>query len=105
MEKDLVPYIPYFLESLLLTLNKNVISMYDEAVYSNYLSHPNFLIRHGTKGKIEKIMRRSKSVFAWNPIVEEYACRFNDNVTAVTTGIDMKRYVAKSDYTIENPAD
>ncbi len=95
LEKDLIPNLPFALEHLLFRLNRRVVVMYDESTHANYAAHPNRFVQRATSGKIERIMRAAAHVVAWNPEVEEFARRLNPNVTVVSTGIDMKRYVRK----------
>jgi glycosyltransferase involved in cell wall biosynthesis len=100
LEKELIPFLPYALETVLFRQNKKVISMYDEATHSYYQQHRNPLVRWLTSQKIERIIVNSAHVVVWNPVMRDFARARNRNVSEVTTGIDMRRYQQKKDYAI-----
>lgn len=100
LEKDLIPYFPYFIEHFLFSAKKKVIMMLDEPTYTFYNTHPNKLLRTLAKNKIERIMKKSSHIIAWNQDVEKYAHTQNRYVTAVNTGIDLDRYQTKTSYEV-----
>jgi len=102
LEKDIIPYLPYALESLLFALNRRVIVMYDERTDVFYTKHKNAWVRKLTASKIDKIIRKASHVIVWNTVVLEYAQENNRSVTEFSTGIDMVRYRVKKTYTISN---
>lgn len=102
LEKDVVPYAPFFFDGLLFCAKVPVIVQYDEPTYSFYGTARNPVIRSITKDKVERIMRRAAHVVAWNEDVRDYASALNRNVTLVSTGIDMVRYQEKETYAAVN---
>lgn len=102
LEKDVVPFMPSGLEQLLFARNRNVVVMYDEAVYDYYRLHRNKWLRRITQGKIEYLMRHSSQVIAWNSEVADYARGHNPNVTEVRLGIDLQRYKRRDNFEIRD---
>lgn len=98
LEKDVLPYLPDWLERLLFAINPRVVVMYDEPLYAYYQTHPNTLVRRATRGKVDFIMRRAAYVVAWNDSVRDYALNLNAHVARVSTGIDLARYLSKTHY-------
>jgi glycosyltransferase involved in cell wall biosynthesis len=97
LEKELLPYFPFGLESLLRRNQPRVITLYDDAVYVGYQRHPWALIRLLCREKIQHVMQISSRVIVWNKYLADYAARFNPHVTIVNSGVDLRRYRLKSD--------
>ncbi len=97
LEKDLINSLPYALEWLLFALNPRVIVQFDEATHAGYRQRGWFTDQL-TRGKIRRIIQRAAHVVVWNDVMRDYAKILNPNVTVVSTGLDLARYVPKSDY-------
>ncbi len=97
LEKELLPYFPFGLESLLRRNQPRLITLYDDAVYVGYQRHPWALIRLLCREKIQHVMQISSRVIVWNKYLADYAARFNPHVTIVNSGVDLRRYRLKSD--------
>jgi len=94
IEKELFPHIPPVFEHLLHSINKNIVTDYDDAIFVNYQN--NFLL----KSKIPTVIRLSKMVNVGNQYLANYARKFNPNVNIVPTVVDLNKYKAKVSYEI-----
>ena len=97
LEKDLINSLPYALEWLLFALNPRVIVQYDEATHTGYQQRGWFIDRL-TRGKIRRIVQRAAHVIVWNDVMRKFAEELNPNITIVSTGFDLERYVPKTVY-------
>jgi glycosyltransferase involved in cell wall biosynthesis len=104
LEKELLPYFPYGAEKLLKTRRAKLVTLFDDAVYAYYASHPNRLVRLLSYRKIERIINLSDHIIVWNAHLGEYARQLNPHVTVVNTGVDLRRYRLK-DYTTSQGRD
>jgi len=100
-EKELLPYFPYGLESILERLKPRMVSLYDDAVHIGYQRHPSAVVRLMGRNKIERIMRLSAHVIVWNQYLADYARQFNSNVTIINSGVDLRRYRLKTEHDCE----
>jgi glycosyltransferase involved in cell wall biosynthesis len=91
-DKELIPYLPYGLEAVLVRHQQNCVALYDEATYLYYRHHPSPLVRALTRGKIERILRTVKHVIVWNELLAQYVSQFNPCVSIVNPAIDLRRY-------------
>jgi len=94
IEKELFPYMPALFEHLLHSINKNIVTDYDDAIFANYQN--NLLL----KSKIPTVMKLSKAVNVGNRYLADYARSFNQNVSIIPTAVDLSKYVVKDTYEI-----
>jgi len=71
IEKELFPYVPFFLENLFLK-SKYIVDI-DDAIHIQYQSSDNFLVRFFLGDKIKKIIANSSSVIAGSNSLVAYA--------------------------------
>lgn len=104
LEKEIIPYLPYGLERFLNRHRTKLVTFFDDATHAYYQSHPNFIVRLFCSNKIERIINLSDHVVVWNKYLGAYAGQFNTQVTAVNTGVDIRRYRLK-DYKVHKNED
>lgn len=90
IEKEALPYIPFWLENILLP--RKYILDYDDAVFENYLNSKNGIVKYLFGDKISKLMRNAKTVVTGSPYLTNYAKIYNDVVVEIPTSINWERY-------------
>lgn len=92
IEKEALPYIPYFIERILLNKRKYIVD-YDDAVFHNYDNNNRLLVRLILGSKIGKVMRNANAVIVGNDYLKDYAEKHSaKNIVYIPTVIDEKRY-------------
>ncbi len=97
LEKELLPYFPFGLETLLKARQPKLVSLYDDAVHAHYALNPSPLVRWLCRDKIRRVIAISHHVIVWNDYLAEYARQYNLNVSVMNTGIDLRRYRVKTE--------
>lgn len=96
IEKELFPFLPSYGEWILEKSGKGYVVDYDDAVFHNYDSHPNVLVRKWMGDKIAWVMRHSKLVCAGNTYLKEYALLAEaKQVEILPTVVDINKYPQK----------
>lgn len=95
IEKELFPYIPFFLEKFILMLIGDFILDYDDATFHSYDQHKNRVVRYLLRSKIPNIMSKAQKVVCGNEYLARFASQFNPNVVIVPTVLDTKDYDIK----------
>jgi glycosyltransferase involved in cell wall biosynthesis len=92
VEKELLPWIPEFLEKSLL-MGKSYVLDFDDAIYHTYDQHPNPLVRRLIGGKIQRLMRDAALVVVGNEYLAKQAREAGAmRVEEVPSVIDLNRY-------------
>ncbi len=73
VEKELFPYLPYFVENIFLKKSITYIVDYDDAIFDNYDSSRNGIFNSIFNLKIAKIMRNASVVIVGNKYLKNYA--------------------------------
>lgn len=93
IEKDPLPWLPAWFESLLLPPGSRYVVDYDDAVFHAYDLHRSGLVRRTLGGKHMSLMRGSALVVAGNTYLAEYAVRAGAAcVKVLPTTVDLERY-------------
>jgi glycosyltransferase involved in cell wall biosynthesis len=93
VEKEVFPYLPYWIERLLLPRSLPYVVDYDDAVFHNYDLSSNLLIRLFLGKKIDKVMSNAAVVVCGNDYLAQRAvCAGAVKVEVVPTVIDITRY-------------
>jgi glycosyltransferase involved in cell wall biosynthesis len=92
IEKELIPYFPSVIETILKWQGVKFILDYDDAVFHNYDQNSNPLIRFILKNKIPVIIKKADYVVAGSAYLREFALKFNKNVIKIPTVIDIEVY-------------
>jgi glycosyltransferase involved in cell wall biosynthesis len=93
IEYEAFPWVPYWMESMLLSSSVPFVLDYDDAIFHRYDMHGSALVRAALGNKIDLLMRRSTMVIAGN---EYLAGRARESgarrVEIVPTVIDLDKY-------------
>jgi glycosyltransferase involved in cell wall biosynthesis len=93
IEKEALPWIPWFIEGSLLPKNVPIVTDYDDAVFHRYDMHKRKLIRTMLSSKIKKIMKNSSLVISGNSYLNSYAINAGAKKTfIVPTVVDLNTY-------------
>ncbi len=93
IEKELFPWLPAWVEQLLVLGKIPYVVDYDDAIFHRYDLHGNPLVRVSLGKKIDMIMRRAALVIAGNEYLAERARRSGaQRVEVIPTVIDLERY-------------
>lgn len=96
IEAELFPYLPAVFERLLKLFGIKYIVDYDDAIFHNYDSHPNAVIRFLLKNKIDVVMKKSETVIAGNSYLASKAEKAGaKKIVIIPTVIDTSRYKMK----------
>ncbi len=97
MEKELLPWIPAWIELALLPTDVPVVVDYDDAVFHRYDRHPSALVRRILGRKIDALMRRASLVVVGNDYLAERAKAAGArHVEFLPTVVDAERYTVES---------
>ncbi len=93
IEKEALPWLPYWMEGLLLRNNVKYVLDYDDAVFHRYDDHPYSLFRFAFGKKIGTLMRHSTMVIAGNDYIADYASRAGARVIRhLPSVVDLVKY-------------
>lgn len=93
VEKELLPWIPYFFEHLFWPRNTPVILDYDDAVFHIYDKSPNHFVRSIFSRKHTELINDAVMVFAGNSYLKSYALAAGaNNVEIIPTVVDLSKY-------------
>lgn len=83
---------PYF-ETALFKMKKKIIFDFDDAIFlPNTSEHNVYIERFKRPDKISKIIKMSAHVIAGNNYLQDFAVKFNKNVTVIPSSIDTEKY-------------
>lgn len=98
LEKELMPWLPWFVERALLPRGVPVVSDYDDAVFHRYDRHEKSVVRSILGSKIGRVMAASDIVFAGNPYLAGYAQAAGaKHVQVIPTVVDVSEYAIRID--------
>ncbi|MDC1150375.1 glycosyltransferase family 4 protein [Gammaproteobacteria bacterium] len=93
IEKEALPWIPWFIEGSLLPKNVPIVTDYDDAIFHRYDMHKTKIIRAMLGSKIKKIMKNSSLVISGNSYLNNYAINAGAKKTfIVPTVVDLNTY-------------
>jgi glycosyltransferase involved in cell wall biosynthesis/SAM-dependent methyltransferase len=93
IEKELFPFVPYFIESLFLSNSKRYIIDYDDATFHRYDEHKSKIIRYLLSKKISLLMANASSVWVGNQYLYDYANKYCHNeIKIIPTVVDFDKY-------------
>lgn len=93
IEKELLPAIPYNLESLLIRFDIPYVLDYDDAIFHDYDLSSNFWVRQLLGEKIDLLMKHSAMVIAGSPYLLSRAIEAGaSKVEPLPTVIDLNKY-------------
>ncbi len=93
LEKEALPWLPYWLERWLCLSRVPYVVDYDDAVFHNYDQHPVGAVRWLLGTKIDRVMQQARLVIAGNEYLAQRARTAGArHVEIVPTVVDLKRY-------------
>ncbi len=92
IEYELFPYFPPIFEKLLKWRGINFILDYDDAVFHNYDSSSNKVIKYLFKNKISSIAAIADHIITGSPYLTSYFLNFSKTVTEIPTSIEFDKY-------------
>jgi glycosyltransferase involved in cell wall biosynthesis len=95
------PYLPPVFEWYLQKGKARYVYDFDDAIFHQYDTHPNRLVRLALSGKIRRVIEGASAVIAGNDYLAEYARRVNDRVSVIPTVVDTDQYRLPEQATIE----
>jgi len=99
IEKEVFPWLPWFLEQSLLPKGIPIVSDYDDAVFHRYDSHRLAPVRWLLGKKIDLVMRSSALVTAGNGYLSERATASGaGHVKIVPTVVDLEHYKLRGSF-------
>ena len=93
IEKEALPWFPFWLERMLLPTRIPYLLDYDDAVFHYYDQSPNSLVRALLANKHPRLMRAAAAVIVGNDYIGEFARRARARgVEKLPTVVDLERY-------------
>ena len=93
IEKELLPWLPAWVERMLLRSDTPWVLDYDDAVFHRYDSHRTRLVRKMLGRKIDALMRRAEIVVCGNSYLADRASSAGARIVEILpTVIDLERY-------------
>lgn len=93
VEKEMLPWVPAWIELAVFPRNKSLIVDYDDAVFHRYDLHKLSLVRRLLGKKIDRVMQRANLVIVGNAYLANRAQNAGANrVEILPTVVDMIRY-------------
>lgn len=92
IEKELFPFIPYWLEFFWLRLCGKYVVDYDDAIFHRYDEHSSAIVRLLLSDKIPRIMSNSSTVIAGNQYIYDYArnsLAYNSVIIPTVVDVDL----------------
>lgn len=96
VEKEVLPWVPWFIERAFFSSRIPIVTDYDDAVFHNYDLHHSPLVRYLLGRKIDKFMRASSLVTVGNAYLADRARRAGARcVEIIPTVVNSDKYVPR----------
>lgn len=93
IEKELLPWMPNFIENRLCNVKIPYVIDYDDAIFHLYDIHSNLFIRKLLKNKLSKVIKNSTVCIVGNDYLRLYAQKKSANrIEVIPTVIDLNKY-------------
>jgi len=93
LEKEALPWVPFFVERVLLPSRRPLVVEYDDAVFHQYEHHPSGLVRRLLGRKIDRVMAAATVVIAGNEYLARRATRAGARrVVVVPSTVDTEHF-------------
>jgi len=94
IHRESYPLGPPFIERILKLFKKKIIFDFDDAIFLPASSGSNvFIERFNRYGKVPEVITLSDHVITGNNYLEDFALKYNENITVIPTPVDTERYV------------
>ena len=94
IEKELLPYMPLWMEKILLWRKKNIIIDFDDAIFHSYDKSSSKIVQFFLKNKIYKLVQLATIVITGSPYLTSTLRKYNSNTIEIPTSIDFVKYKA-----------
>lgn len=95
IEYEIFPWLPGWIESLVLSRETPCLVDYDDAIFHRYDQHPSLLVRKIFGNKIDAVIRHASIVVVGNEYLRDHAIKAGaQRVEILPTSIDLVRYPA-----------
>ena len=93
VEKELLPFFPYFIESIFLSRCNIYDIDYDDAIFHRYDDHKSFIVRYLFSNKIARLMKNARCVIVGNKYLYDYA-KLNSckDIRIIPTVVNLDKY-------------
>ncbi|PIW70813.1 MAG: glycosyl transferase family 1, partial [Ignavibacteriales bacterium CG12_big_fil_rev_8_21_14_0_65_30_8] len=88
LQQEAFPWIPSFIEKIIVSRKTKIVADYDDAFFHRYDQNKNLIVRSLLKDKIDSVMEYSDMVLAGNNYLLERAKLNNKNVKLFPTVVD-----------------
>ena len=96
LQYELLPWVPFWIEKLLLNRCNHLVIDYDDAVFDRYRNHPFFLVRWFLGNKISRLMGIASITVVGNQYLADYAHRSGaSHVVVIPSVIDLEKFQPK----------
>lgn len=93
IEKEALPWVPFFIENLFISANVHYVIDYDDAVFHWYEKSDNFLIKLFLKRKHLSLIRSAKCVIVGNAYLRDYCFSAKARrIEYLPTAVNFKKY-------------
>jgi len=96
IEYELFPFFPAFYEKKLRKKGVKYLVDYDDAIFHRYDLNKNFLIKKFLRNKIKEVIKNASKVIVCNKYLENYAKKYNSNISILHTVVLLDKYIEKS---------
>lgn len=96
LEKEALPFVPWWIERGLLRHARRLVVDYDDALFHRYDMHPSSVVRTALGGKIDGVMARADMILAGNSYLAERARSAGARrIELLPTVIDLNLYTVR----------
>ncbi len=92
IERELFPFVPYFIEKWLLRNKKNIILDFDDAIFHIYDQTKNPVIQKLLGSKINRLVKLADVVITGSPYLTNTLRKYNPNTIEIPTSIVFENY-------------
>ncbi len=98
IEKELFPFMPFFIERMFYKKGQKLVLDYDDAIFHNYDQNKNGIVKFFLKKKIDKLMSISDLVIVCNEYLKSRAVKAGARkVVVIPTVVDLNHYERKNE--------
>lgn len=92
IQYELFPYLPEGFEALIGSVKKPIILDYDDAIFHQYDTHPNLLLRGLLANKLKPLIARASLVMCGNRYLKDYMAPLTARAEIIPTVVDITSY-------------
>jgi glycosyltransferase involved in cell wall biosynthesis len=92
VQYETLPYLPGVFERLISISNPVIICDYDDAIFHQYDTNKNVLVRRLLRQKLAPLLRHASLCICGNAYLQKYAAQYCKNTIIIPTVVDTDRY-------------